>query len=103
MTQTLSWVAKQQVVAICSSVNRPACDRRAISACTFSEDSTSTPRWLILPPWPGLSMRTSFNGGVGDREIRVAGLALGGLDTEQGRVELDGLLEIVDVECELNT
>jgi hypothetical protein len=37
----LVWVAKQQVVPISSSVNRPSPVRRAISACTVSLDSTS--------------------------------------------------------------
>src|SRR6202012_4832517 len=63
VTHTLSWVAKQHVVPISSSVNTPSSVRRAISPCTVSLDSTSTPRWLRVPPWPGFSMRTSFSGG----------------------------------------
>src|SRR6478752_3257417 len=44
VTHTLSWVAKQQVVPISSSVNKPSPVSRAISSCTTSLDSTSTPR-----------------------------------------------------------
>src|SRR5277367_6824899 len=63
VTHTLSCVAKQQVVPSSSSVNSPSLARRAISVWTASLDSTSTPRWLRVPPWPGFSMRTSFKGG----------------------------------------
>jgi hypothetical protein len=63
VTQTLSWVAKQHVVPISSSVNRPSPLSRAISACTVSLDSTSTPRWLMVPPVPGFWISTSLSGG----------------------------------------
>lgn len=40
---------------------------------TLSLDSTSTPRWLRAPPWPGLSSSTSFSGGsVGLTESTIS-------------------------------
>ncbi|SLJ82590.1 Uncharacterised protein [Mycobacteroides abscessus subsp. abscessus] len=65
-------------MSICSSVNRPACDRRAISACTCSEESTSTPRWFTLPPRPGFSMSTSLSGGSSIAKFAYPGLRLAG-------------------------
>ncbi|MCP5058005.1 MAG: NAD-dependent epimerase/dehydratase family protein [bacterium] len=38
-----------------------------------------------------------------DGEVRIAGLALVGLYVEELRVELHGLVEILDVQCELDT
>ena len=47
VTQTLSCLAKQHVVPISSSVNRPSPLSRAISSCTRSLFlATSTPRWF---------------------------------------------------------
>ena len=40
---------------------------------------------------------------LGDGEVGVAGLALGGLGGEQLRVEVDGLVEVADVEGELES
>ena len=44
-----------------------------------------------------------LQGRVGDLEVGVAGLALGRLGREQLRVEVDGLVDVGDVECELDT
>jgi hypothetical protein len=43
VTHTLSCVAQQRVVLISSPANRPSPVSGAISECTFSDDSTSTP------------------------------------------------------------
>jgi hypothetical protein len=39
--------------------------------------------------------------GVGDGEVGVAGPDLGGLGGEQAGVEVDGLVEVADIESEL--
>ena len=41
--------------------------------------------------------------GIGDGEVRVARAALGRLGGEQLRVKVDGLVDVRDVECELDS
>ena len=73
--------------------------RRRTSAAV----SVSTPRWLIVPASPAPSNSTSLSGGSVDREVGVAGLRLGRADAEHLRVELDGLVEVGDVEGQLQS
>ena len=65
--------------------------------------STSTPRWLSDPPWPGFSMQHELQRRLGEGEVGVAGAALGGLGAEEPGVERDGLVHVVDVESELES
>ena len=51
----------------------------------------------------GLLEEHELEGRVGDGEVGVAGLALGRLGGEELRVEVDGLVDVGDVEGELDS
>lgn len=80
----MSWEAKQQVMPISSSVNRPALvSKPDESASTVALSATSTPRWLLLPPpcQKPPAARTEWR--LGNGELGAAGPALGGLDAQE--------------------
>ena len=56
----------------------------------------------MVPAAAGFSISTSFSGGVGDREVRVAGPALGGLGAEETPVELHRGVDVAHVQGELD-
>ena len=51
----------------------------------------------------GVLEEHELQGRVGDGEVRVPGLALGGLGGEELRVEVDRLVDVGDVESELDS
>ena len=51
----------------------------------------------------GVLEQHELQGRIGDGEVRVAGLALGGLGGEELRVEVDRLVDVGDVEGELDS
>ena len=74
---------------------------RASAATTSSAVSVSTPRWLMDAGLALALEEDQLQGRVGDGEVGVAGPGLGGLDAEHAGVEVDGLVEVGDVEGEL--
>ena len=78
-----------------------------VAATTSSVVSTSTPRWLRRRRCRGLERRVldqdQLERRVGDGEVGVAGPDLGRLGVEQFRVEVDGLVEVGDIEGKLDT
>ena len=53
-------------------------------------------------PLPGFSSKHQLQRRFGDGEVGVALLDLVGRGVEQLRVERHGLVEVVDIECEMN-
>ena len=103
MTQTLSWVAKQHVVPISSSVNSPRLgqpgDLGVHGVAGLDLDAEVVDRAALA----GVLQQHQLQRRLGDGEVRIAGLHLGGRGVEQLGVERDRLVEVIDVESELHT
>ncbi len=77
---------------------------RCVAGVTSSADSTSTPRWLSAPPTPapagvGVLDEHELERRVGHGEVGVAGPQFGRGRGEEPRVEVDGGVEVGDVEA----